>query len=376
MRSWVFLLPLAVSCRSGSTPLPEAGVDVRAPDVAVIRDAIAAPLAVDFTVSDCPSFDFTDDAGTMPRCRGRAPLTVQFVPVTTGAVTKYLWEFGDGTESSSARTAVHTYAFPGSYDVRLVGGGAPGSAERTRVGYVIVLDNRTGDPCDVDQQCESGLACVCGSTAKCNAAFARGLCASACADTTCRTGEKCADLSQGAPVAAEPWQKPLCVRSCQTGAECAPPLRCRNLPGRTAAESWFSGCFPDYPVAPGGRCRGASGQLQGEVCITGRCVDLGASGVCSLTCTTAPCPPGMGCADLSDGRQVCLTRCDALTPCDGDPLLACLGPNAGPLGFALHAGTPPGELCAPRRCSTSDECAPAGTCRTDASGGHCVRRAT
>src|SRR5205814_586698 len=163
----------------------------------------------------------------------------------------------------SMRIPAHTYSFPGSYDVALVGGGSTGSAVRTRMGFVVVLDNAAGDPCDVDQQCESGLTCVCGSTAnpRCSAAFARGLCAASCRDTGCRPSERCADLSQGAPDAGEPWQQPLCLRPCETDAECGAPLHCRDLPARDADGGWLRGCFPDHPVAPGGRCRGAGGQL-------------------------------------------------------------------------------------------------------------------
>jgi PKD repeat protein len=362
------LVVTAVSCRSGTSVLPEAGVEIRPPDAAVARDAMPTALAVDFTVADCPTF------GAGPRCRGGAPLTVQFVPVTTGAVTKYLWNFGDGTDLSSARTPVHTYPFPGSYDVVLVGGGAGGSAMRTRTGYVVVVENGAGDPCDVDQQCERGLSCVCGSTAKCTGAFARGLCAATCGGSECRASERCADLSQGSPDAGEPWQQPLCLRPCQGDTDCGPPLRCRDLPGRAPGAAWLRGCFPDFPTAPGGRCRGASGQLQDGLCVTGHCMDLGAAGICSLDCTSASCPPRMACAALADGRHACLALCGPGLPCDDDPLLACLPPNAGPLGYTLPPGTPPSMYCAPRRCASADDCAPAGTCRMGVGGGHCVRK--
>jgi hypothetical protein len=278
---------------------------------------------------------------------------------------------------SSLRTPVHTYPFPGSYKVTLVGGGASGSADSARAGFVVVLDNPAGDPCDVDQQCESGLACICGSATKCTPAFARGICASSCLAAACRTTERCADLtlSQGNPDAgAEPWQDALCLRPCKTDTDCAPPLRCRDLPARPATDGWLRGCFPDNPVAPGGRCRGASGQLQGELCITGRCADLGADGVCSVECSSAPCPPSMGCATFTDGRKLCVAQCTPSFTCDGDPLLACLAPNAGPLGFTLPPGTPPGMYCAPRRCTSGDDCAPSGVCRMDAQGGHCSRK--
>jgi PKD repeat protein len=376
-RSCAILVGVLAACRSGSTSMPEGGVDVRIPDAPVPRDGMAAPLAIDFTAGGCPSFT---TGATGPRCRGPAPLTVQFVPVTTGAVTKYLWDFGDGTEPASTRTPLHTYSFPGSYDVALVGGGSAGSAVRTRMGFVVVVQNGAGGPCDVDQQCESGLRCLCGSAAnpRCPAAFARGLCASSCKAADCRPTEWCADLTStllpGAT--AEPWQDDVCVHPCQSDTDCAPPLRCRSLPARAGQPDagWKGGCFPDYPTAPGGRCRGASGKLQPELCVTGQCADLGSDGLCSLACASAPCPPDMGCADFSDGRHLCLPRCGPSYACDGDPLLACLGPNAGPLGFALHAGTPPGSYCAPRRCMSSDDCGPAGICHSDATGGHCFRK--
>jgi PKD repeat protein len=366
----VLFVVAVVGCRSGATVTPDAAVDLRQEDVLVPRDGTITPLAVDFTVSDCPSF------GPGPRCAGRAPLTVQFVPVTTGSVTKYLWDFGDGTETSSLRTPVHTYPFPGTYDVSLAGGGAAGSAKGERKGFVVVLENGAGGPCDVDQQCEPGLSCICGSTTKCNPAFARGLCASTCGDTPCRSTERCADLTltQGTPDAGERWQQPLCLRPCKADTECGPPLRCRDLPARPASDGWVRGCFPDHPAPPGGRCRAATGQLQGDLCVTGRCMDLGANGVCSVDCTSAPCPPQMGCATFADGRKICLAQCSAAFACDGDPLLACTASNNGPLGFTLAPGTPSGTYCAPRRCTSADDCAPSGVCRMDGGGGHCARR--
>jgi PKD repeat protein len=369
-RPWVVLLAavLAGGCRSHSSPTPDASVDSRRADADVPRDAITTSLAVDLTLAGCPSFD------PAPRCTGRAPLTVQFVPVTTGDVTKYLWTFGDGTAASSDRAPAHTYAFPGSYDVTLVGGGSGGSAARTRPGLVVVVTNHSGDPCDVDQQCDQGLTCICGAAGKCSAAFARGLCASTCATASCQAPDLCADLAPGNPDGGEAWQQSLCLRSCTTDGDCAPPLHCRDLPARADGGAWLRGCFPDYPAATGLPCRSPGGQLVDAVCVTGSCLDLGVRGACSLDCTTAPCPPGSACADIADGRHLCLARCGPDFACDRDPLLACAPPNPGPLGYALHPGAAPGSYCAPRRCATSDDCAPSGTCRLDATGGHCLRR--
>jgi PKD repeat protein len=365
------LVLVLASCRGGGTPAPpDAAVSRRPVDAGVPVDAVTTPLAIDFTVSGCPKFE------AAPRCTGRAPLTLEFVPLGTASVTNFLWDFGDGTPKSSARVAAHTYAFPGTYDVRLVGGGVAGSAPRTRAGFVVVTANATGEACDVDQQCETGTGCVCGSKRPCSAAFTRGLCASVCPGASCRAGEVCADLTLGAPAEGrEPWQQALCLRACRTDDDCAPGLRCRDLPSPSPPGSWARACFLGAPGPPGSACRNASGQLRSDACITGQCADLGARGLCSLDCTHATCPPGSACADFSDGRRLCLQRCTGGVACDRDPLLACVAPNAGPLGFSVAgAAGGAGTYCAPKICTKRDECGPAGVCRADQNGGHCVRR--
>jgi hypothetical protein len=359
------MILVLASCQKGTTPGLDASISLRPPDAAVPGDAVSTPLAVDFTVSACPRFE----AG---QCAGPAPLTLELVPLTTASVTKYLWDFGDGTPKSSARTPMHTYAFPGIYDITLVGGGVAGSAPRSRLGFVVVTANDSGEPCDVDQQCDARLRCICGSAAKCTPAFTRGLCAAGCNADDCRAGEICADLGLGAPPdAPEPWQQPLCLKACQSDDDCGAGLHCRDLPAAGGTGSWTRGCFPDTPAAPGSGCRNASGQLRNDACVTGQCVDLGANGLCSVDCTHATCPPGTACADFVDGRHVCLQACAAGVACDRDPLLACTGANMGPLGFSVMEM---GTYCAPKVCAKHEDCGPAGTCRDDQNGAHCVRR--
>jgi len=359
---------LLASCRDGSPAAPDAAVMMRPLDATVPSDVSASPPSVDFIVSSCPK---VEDG---PRCTGRAPLTLEFVPLVTASVTRFLWTFGDGTAKSSARAPVHTYAVPGQYDVLLVGGGVAGSAQKLRREFVVVTANQVGEPCDVDQQCEPHLRCFCGSVDGCGAAFSRGLCASNCATVACRAGEVCADLSLARSPGGEPWQNPLCLRDCQADDDCAPGLRCRDLPAQNPAGTWIRGCFPGVPAAPGQSCRSASGQLRNDACITGQCVDLGANGLCSLDCSKAPCPPGASCADLSDGRHLCLQRCSPEFTCERDPLLACTAPNQGPLGFAVVGAAANATFCAPKICSRHEDCGPAGTCHDDSSGAHCVRK--
>ena len=49
---------------------------------------------------------------------GQAPLAVQFSDLSSGPVSEWSWDFGDGT-GSSTRTPSHTYAASGLYTVRL-----------------------------------------------------------------------------------------------------------------------------------------------------------------------------------------------------------------------------------------------------------------
>jgi PKD repeat protein len=63
---------------------------------------------------------------------GNVPLTVQFTNQSTGNITAYTWEFGDGATSTDV-SPTHTYANPGTYNVRLiaVGPGGQSTAQAT-----------------------------------------------------------------------------------------------------------------------------------------------------------------------------------------------------------------------------------------------------
>ncbi|MBI5669851.1 MAG: PKD domain-containing protein [Chloroflexi bacterium] len=57
---------------------------------------------------------------------GNAPLTVQFTNQSTGQITSYRWDFGDGTQSDTQNPS-HTYATPGTYTVTLTVTGPGGT---------------------------------------------------------------------------------------------------------------------------------------------------------------------------------------------------------------------------------------------------------
>jgi formylglycine-generating enzyme required for sulfatase activity/PKD repeat protein len=69
--------------------------------------------------------------------RGLAPIAVAFTDQSTGDITSWLWDFGDGDESVE-RSPGHTYLAGGTYTVGLTVAGPGGTDLATRSGYVVV----------------------------------------------------------------------------------------------------------------------------------------------------------------------------------------------------------------------------------------------
>lgn len=68
---------------------------------------------------------------------GVAPLTVTFSDTSSGAISGWAWDFGDGS-SSTAASPTHVYGVPGKYNVSLIVTGPGGQDTETRSGYVNV----------------------------------------------------------------------------------------------------------------------------------------------------------------------------------------------------------------------------------------------
>lgn len=66
---------------------------------------------------------------------GQLPVTVEFSNLTTGVVTSYLWDFGDG-ETSTLPNPAHTYVTPGSFTVSLTATGPGGSVTETKTNLI------------------------------------------------------------------------------------------------------------------------------------------------------------------------------------------------------------------------------------------------
>ncbi|PKL60993.1 MAG: hypothetical protein CVV31_13800, partial [Methanomicrobiales archaeon HGW-Methanomicrobiales-2] len=89
------------------------------------------PSAVSVLPAPVANFTYTPD-------EGNAPLTVTFTDSSTGNITAWSWDFGDGNTSTD-RNATHTYASAGTYIVSLSASNAYGFNVSTTTGGVQVL---------------------------------------------------------------------------------------------------------------------------------------------------------------------------------------------------------------------------------------------
>ncbi len=71
---------------------------------------------------------------------GNAPLTLKFSDTSTGKIVSRYWDFGDGTLANAEQSPVHTYAKPGTYDVRLIIKRPDSTSTIARRSYITVTD--------------------------------------------------------------------------------------------------------------------------------------------------------------------------------------------------------------------------------------------
>jgi hypothetical protein len=341
------------------------------------------PVGAVFTIVGCDHLSF--DAGAHAICTTTRGRPLSFVPLAAG-VDAVMWMFPSANPSSSTLlTPEASWPSAGTFTVTLTAGGGGGAAIGT--GQVHVVLGGAGATCNLDADCDgaAGYTCLCGDGAACPAALSAGLCVRHCEATSCAVGEVCVDLTRGGSGtsdggvgdggAGDPYRAHLCLPACMSDATCRTGLACLELPTATSGSSfaWARACFASVLGGVGAPCLTDAGVPDGSRCLSGHCEVLGARGMCTLACDSSdPCPDSAVCSTMPSVGPRCLPRC-AGTTCD-DPLLACQGAGAGGLGFSLPIWEPPDtKLCAPKRCATSAECAPAGTCASVGGGLFCVR---
>jgi PKD repeat protein len=72
--------------------------------------------------------------------QGMDPFNVHFADKSTGKVTLWKWNFGDG-ETSTHQNPTHRYEKPGLYTVTLTVSGPGGSDTLTRTDYILVTES-------------------------------------------------------------------------------------------------------------------------------------------------------------------------------------------------------------------------------------------
>jgi PKD repeat protein len=93
------------------------------------------------TVKDpTPVADFVADV-----TQGDGPLTVHFQNNSTGNISSYFWDFGDGNVSSIVAPS-HTYNTKGKYTVSLIATGPTGSDTKVIIDYITVTSSYIIDP--------------------------------------------------------------------------------------------------------------------------------------------------------------------------------------------------------------------------------------
>ena len=90
------------------------------------------------TTAPVAGFSATPTSGTVP-------LTANFTSTSSGSITAYAWNFGDGG-TSNLKNPSHMYAAAGAYAVSLTVSGATGSNTKTSSNYVTVMPP-TGSTC-------------------------------------------------------------------------------------------------------------------------------------------------------------------------------------------------------------------------------------
>ncbi|MCU0476155.1 MAG: PKD domain-containing protein, partial [Anaerolineae bacterium] len=121
----LYQLRLRVYLRDGSTPQTVVN-NLR------VQNTAPTPVPTNTASIPRPIAAFSAD-----RTFGEPPLVVRFTDRSTGQITSYNWNFGDGS-SSAERNPTHVFRQPGEYEVRLTVSGPGGQSNVSQVVDVVV----------------------------------------------------------------------------------------------------------------------------------------------------------------------------------------------------------------------------------------------
>lgn len=132
---------------TASSPCIDAGTSAGAPDHDIDGDSRPQGSGYDMGADEYYTGvepQLVADFNASPTS-GTAPLTVDFTDKSTGGITSWAWNFGDGA-TSTQQSPTHTYTDPGTYTVSLTVTGPAGSDTGTKNNYISV----TADQSDTD----------------------------------------------------------------------------------------------------------------------------------------------------------------------------------------------------------------------------------
>ncbi|MDO9036477.1 MAG: PKD domain-containing protein [Methanoregula sp.] len=77
---------------------------------------------------------------------GSAPVTILFTDASTNVPTSWLWDFGDGSSTSTEQNPIHEFTTTGTYNVRQTATNSAGSNSITKTNYITVSATVTPTP--------------------------------------------------------------------------------------------------------------------------------------------------------------------------------------------------------------------------------------
>ena len=91
----------------------------------------------DILMVSVPNSNYAKANFIVDKAFGDSPLTVNFSDQSTGQISSWLWDFGDG-ETSTEQNPSHTYEAEGKYTVTLTINGPSGESTKRKSNYIVV----------------------------------------------------------------------------------------------------------------------------------------------------------------------------------------------------------------------------------------------